>query len=379
MKRLLLCLFVPAILACQRIEGGGSSSGKNPQPPDKVDSHIWMSALVYPEGYDWQLDTGAVDPGRVALLCDGEISLLLDDSDSWSDHFVLAGHLYDDGRRAGRTVVRKDGKEFQSWEGEELVWDMALDNGSLYCLCTPLDGTSVSLRKDAVQICTYDGCWPDSRLYEDRGRLCFDVGGKKTGSVCGAEERFIDLSSEDNVISSSSHTMGGETWLRLEYIMNGLLHCTAVGNIDRQPLKGLVKPDEYLGFLYGGKSVLVEKSSGGKYSILRDFETLYESSQAFSRVVAVCDGDDVRALGRTGDGGWVLFSNGELILLPEGTRPSSSDPPAFRYGRLIVPLTLRNGRAAVLDDGKLTALSFNGRVDRVIIGRGSSGKLYLSY
>lgn len=357
----------------------GEESGKEIEEREDIDSHIWMSAYVYQEGCAWQLDTCSVDRGHPALLCDGEIIVLLEDRDSWASAIVAGGHIFDLLYDSGRSLLRCDGELCLDWEGEELVWDLAVSGRSLYCLCTARDGSSLCLRKDGKLLRSYEGCWPESGFYEDLGRLCFDVGGSRVGTVWDGGERLLDRGAFSDMDSMRAHTMGGELWLLAEFIYKGWQY-SAVGDVDSPPLKAVMEPYRYIGLLYGGRKVLVERESpSGHYEILADGELLLESGVAFTRLTSCCDGMSVRALGRTADGRWALMGDAGTEPLPEGLRPSPGLEMAFRYGRLIFPVVLQDGVAGLWDDGKTVSLGLNGRVEQLVIGRGSSGKYLLSH
>lgn len=363
----------------RKLDTRPEDSGKEIEEREDIDAHIWMSAVVYPDDYAWQLDTGSVDRGHPALLCDGNCLLVLEDRDSWCSTFVAGGHLFDGMHSEGKSCLRCDGKPLLDWDGEELVWDVALYGRSAYCLCTAIDGSSLILRKDGKQLRRYEGCWPESAFYEDGGRLCFDLGGRSTGTAWDGGEHLLDSEAFPDMESLKAHTMGGELWILAEFGHKGWRY-TAVGNVDRPPLSAVMEPMRYIGLLYGGRKVLVERENlSGHYELLADGELLYGSGEIFTRLASCCDAMSVRALGRTAEGLWALMDEDGLELLPEGVRPSPGLDMAFRYGRLIFPLVLQNGSAGIWDDGKLLDLGLNGRVEQVVIGRGSSGKYMLSH
>ena len=129
----LVCLLALAAGCDSReLDLRGEESGKEIEEREDIDSHIWMSAYVYPEGCAWQLDTCSVDRGHPALLCDGEILVLLEDRDSWASVIVAGGHIFDLLYDSGRSLLRCDGELCLDWEGEELVWDLAVSGRSLY-------------------------------------------------------------------------------------------------------------------------------------------------------------------------------------------------------------------------------------------------------
>ena len=88
--------------------------------------HLWVSAVEYPEGYDWKRDTAqGVVACRLVLFRDGDRALELPVREGVSAdadmHRINGGHLYSDDCTASETLICRDGKELFRYDGRETV------------------------------------------------------------------------------------------------------------------------------------------------------------------------------------------------------------------------------------------------------------------
>ena len=154
------------------------------------EGHIWLSAVEYPEGYDWKRDTArGVVPCRLVLFRDGkqvvEIVLRQEGVTPEADmHRIAGGHLYTDYvTPEGETVIGCDGTERFRYPGRELIRGFLLDGGAVYTLGQNRDGPGFSYRKDGIALFTCSDAVPvgaygpgsrrSGALYRDNDALCF--------------------------------------------------------------------------------------------------------------------------------------------------------------------------------------------------------------
>ena len=134
--------------------GASFREGEPDRPAAK--GSLWVSAVSYPDGYDWQRDTayGAVD-ARLVLFKDGEPAVTVRTGASYhvstdpDMHRIAGGHLYTDYSSANETWVGRDGKILFHYAGREMmagflaredgIWTLGLDR---------TDGKGISLRRD---------------------------------------------------------------------------------------------------------------------------------------------------------------------------------------------------------------------------------------
>ena len=152
-------------------------------------AHLWVSAVEYPEGYDWKRDTarGSV-PCRLVLFKDGDRALELPVGSGISPdadmHRIVGGHLYTDGCTATETVIACDGAERFRYPGRESLRGFLIDgDGSVHTLGQNRDGPGFSYRIDGESVYEQPtgnlfgspGCGTlrGGALYRDGASLCF--------------------------------------------------------------------------------------------------------------------------------------------------------------------------------------------------------------
>ena len=178
---------------------GASDSTGGPVviPPDG----LFVTAVAYPEGYDWRRDTARGDiRGRLLLLrmrdgaagCDTVLSLEAGAGRPVSldpdRHQFAGGHLYTQCITEAGTVYRRDGRTvLLSQEREYLRGILVMDDGAgtLYTLSQRLDGDGgFVLRRNWKPVLTREGgrihgsfgessFGPTGALFADGGQACF--------------------------------------------------------------------------------------------------------------------------------------------------------------------------------------------------------------
>lgn len=193
---------------------GRDSAGAVAIPPDG----LFVTAVSYPEGYDWRRDTahGSVR-GRVLLLrarekaaFDTILSLEAGPGKAVSldpdRHHFAGGHLYTECLTESGTVYRRDGQTVLRVSDREYVRGILSLEGDLYVLSQRLSGEGFLLRKNWKPLLSYDegrlhGSLGDAAfgrsgaLFEDDGQACFFYQDPNGGwhLVRGKEERAVAL------------------------------------------------------------------------------------------------------------------------------------------------------------------------------------------
>lgn len=125
------------------------SSGSGPETDSQ--EHVYLTAVRYPDGFNWELDTCAVE-GEVwiDLYRDGErvLSIPAGESIPPDMHRFCSGHLYSDASTETETIVCQDGKELFRFEGRECLRGFLVREGSVHTLGQDRDGEGLTYRID---------------------------------------------------------------------------------------------------------------------------------------------------------------------------------------------------------------------------------------
>ena len=206
MKNFLSIILLLIILAgCDRADGGVSRleafrdrytithryAGTTAREESRTDTVIYMTALEFPEGYDWRRDTsygevsGSIvlyrDSVRILEIPAGPGSLASLDPDL---HHLVAGHVYTESCTTDETVIGLDGERLFSYPGRELLCGLLAGGGEVYTLGRNRSGSGFSLRRNGeVLFSRPEGSvsahfsarpeYPSGALYRDGGHLYF--------------------------------------------------------------------------------------------------------------------------------------------------------------------------------------------------------------
>ena len=175
-------------------------SGPREETPDgREERHLWISAVEYPEGYDWKRDTARGQVAcRLVLFRDGSRVLELPVREGVSPdmdmHRIAGGHLYTDDVIGDETVLSCDGKEIFRYKGRETIRGfMAGSGGEIHTLGQNRSGAGFTYRIDGKIIHEE----PTGILFGEPGSGDF-----RSGAFCG-----------DKGISFSFSTTGGHVCL----------------------------------------------------------------------------------------------------------------------------------------------------------------------
>lgn len=167
---------------------GSSVPGQDTMERDTV---VYMTAVAFPEDYDWQRDTsfGGV-AARIVLYRDGEVvaevpagpgCIASPDHDL---HHLVGGRLYTEHCTSESTVIGRDGEVLFSYPGREFLCGLLVEGSDVYTLGQGRAGSGLSLRCNGRELfSSASGTpaahihdrpdYPSGALYRDRGRLCF--------------------------------------------------------------------------------------------------------------------------------------------------------------------------------------------------------------
>ena len=124
------------------------STGTDKRPPEE---HVWLTAVRFPDGFAWDLDTCAVD-GEVwiDLYRDGEKvrSQPAGASVHPDMHRYTGGHLYTDWSTDTETVLSRDGAELFRFEGREAIRGFLVREDGVHTLGQDRDGSGFTYRID---------------------------------------------------------------------------------------------------------------------------------------------------------------------------------------------------------------------------------------
>ena len=113
--------------------------------------HVYLTAVRFPDGYAWDLDTCAVDGAVwIDLYRDGQKvrSIPAGPSIHADMHRCLHGHLYADYSTETETVVSRDGAELFRFEGREALRGFLVREDGVHTLGQDRDGNGFTYRVD---------------------------------------------------------------------------------------------------------------------------------------------------------------------------------------------------------------------------------------
>lgn len=170
----------------------GQSQHREPSGPaaESPDTVIYICAVEFPEGYNWQRDTayGIVESNlavyrngtKTITVPVGGKNLVSSDPDM---HRVVNGHLYTDYVIGNQTIIKKDGREVFRYSGGESLCGFIVRDDGIWTLGQSRSGQGLTLRKNGKEIFSsatgfINGTFANQAfrggaLYEDSGSLYF--------------------------------------------------------------------------------------------------------------------------------------------------------------------------------------------------------------
>ena len=120
---------------------------------------VYMTAVEFPESYDWERDTAFGNVSCRLLLFSGKDRVLDLPAGAGEEispdpdmHRVAGGHLYTDYSTDTETVVRCDGKELFRYPGREYLSGFLVLDGHVHTLGVPRSGGGFTYRIDGVAV-----------------------------------------------------------------------------------------------------------------------------------------------------------------------------------------------------------------------------------
>ena len=157
-----LALFAAACIRDPLFPGTPRSSHEPPSGRERADTtaggdvippgeHVYLTAVRFPDGYAWDLDTCAVEGEvRIDLYRDGGLvrSIPAGASIHPDMHRYRGGHLYTDYSTQTETVLSRDGAELFRFEGREAIRGFLVREDGIHTLGQDRDGDGFSYRID---------------------------------------------------------------------------------------------------------------------------------------------------------------------------------------------------------------------------------------
>ena len=160
-KRIIFIGLVLLAAGCNRdLLPGSPRSSHEPSGRQRADSsakedvippgeHVYLTAVRFPDGYAWDLDTCAVEGSVwIDLYRDGSLvrSVPAGGSVHPDMHRYVGGHLYTDYSTDTETVVSRDGKELFRFEGREALRGFLVREDGVHTLGQDRDGEGFTYR-----------------------------------------------------------------------------------------------------------------------------------------------------------------------------------------------------------------------------------------
>jgi len=352
-------------------------------------STCYVTAIDYPAGYDWNSGDGEesvrcslvvfADAVPKLKLPIGKVHEVSADPDM---HRIADGNLYTIFCSEGNTVIKKDGKAFLRYEGEESVRGMVAADECIYTLGVPREGSGFTYRKNGELLMERRTGYVYERLNLDNEKTCFAFCQPVTTSD-GTEERYYMV--RNGRISMVEFP---EEVTRVWDIMSveGKT-CAAVSAGPWNTVTLIAGKEEKMVILpHGAEMTSCRLFSSGSDICIEGMYTkadgtiasgiwvegeqymLFETGQTIS---AVCSSDEdiccVLNPDEDNESG-IIFKNGRSHIMPDGYRCTGSMPVAVHDGILYAALTSLTARRPVLwKDGKTDSLKLNGPVCSVTI------------
>lgn len=386
-------LLVPGLAGCSLTDPGflpGTSRNEilngprgETSPKDQEDRHLWVSAVEYPEGYDWKRDTArGVVACRLVLFRDGDRTMELPVRSGVSPdgdmHRIAGGHIYTDDCTDEETFLCCDGKEILRYRGRETLRGFVVGSGGeIHTLGQNRGGPGLTYRIDGKIIHeeptgTLFG-EPGSGVFRS-GALCLDGGISFGFSTAGGRfclwedgsveelslrdpQKVFDLRLVDRKPVAVYSTQGNQ--LRL-----------CIGDNDFSPsnlraVHARILPDEA-----GGFRILLRYRAGNG----EEYDALMETNghvRAYTnvgfRVEAVMEGNSFVASDREGRVSAIGWKG--TVDRPEAGRWTLMGPPCIWMNgeEAWVGLTAQPPDCpAIWNKGEMTTLLMNGYLTGVV-------------
>ncbi len=190
MKKIVLAAAAALIVSCGLEEIGGKPvsgdddiwvrPGANTDSVSKSDAVLYVTAVEYPDRYDWRNDSGKeevkcslvvyADGAPLMKIPVGEKYGVSPDPDS---HRMVNGHLYTDYSYENETVIKKDGREIIRFAGREMICSLVESGDDVYTLGHDRDGGGFAYRRNGNVLLERDRGSSFEKLHRVNDNLCF--------------------------------------------------------------------------------------------------------------------------------------------------------------------------------------------------------------
>lgn len=356
------------------------------------ESICYITGIDYPPGWDWTDAVKESESVRCSLtvFADGVPMLRLpvgkghEVSTDPDMHEVINGHLYTIFCSDGHTSIRKDGKAFLRYEGEENVRAIVVDEENIHTLNVPRDGKGFTYRKNGELVMERHTGYAFERLHIDSGKMCFAFCQSVTTSN-GQSERYymvrdgrLNLVEFDEEIATVWDIMSHQGKICM-LVSSGPWRTTELIIEDENIAVRMPYGAEMLScrLFSSGEKVCIEgiytDKSGNIYSgiwIEGQEYMLFETGQSISGVCS-SDHDICCILNPDADNHvGIIFKSGKTWEMPEGYHFRGNNPMIVADGDLLIGLTsINEEKPLVWKNGQTTVLKLNGPICNLSLGQ----------
>ena len=345
--------------------------------------HFWATAVRFPDGYDWELDTCVVE-GTVwiDLFCDGALfrSFPAGASVHPDMHRYADGHLYADYSTDTETILLRDGEECLRFAGREALRGFVIREDGIHTLGQDRDGDGFTYRIEGHEAFRSPAGTvlgdPDRRngaLMEDGDRLFYCYGQDGSG---GKEYRVMREAEQYQVLQPNGtvydvRVAGGKVhWVQSTRTSLSLMEdgkATALQLKTGESARSCRIVPGPKGVLVGVHAV---RNGSGRSFVQSSDGQVYKLTDGSSWIDILCDGDDAGWLTANADGAPARFirRSGKALALPSGGFLAARDCALLRDGHFYLALSGHSGAPGYLVvDNDVTEIPFNGYFTSVTV------------
>lgn len=140
----------------------------------------YMTAMDYPDGYDWRVDTEKGSVKCSLTVFADEIPIMKipvgDEYEISSEpdmHRMIGGHIYTDYSTDSETVIKKDGKEIFRFDGREMILDAYVSGQDFLTLGCPRKGNGLTFRKNGTAVFQKNNAVPFNKMLTKNNGISF--------------------------------------------------------------------------------------------------------------------------------------------------------------------------------------------------------------
>lgn len=155
-------------------------------------SHIFISAVEFPDGYNWKTDREFGNVNCNLILFDNGKEVLSVPAGKGSEissdldmHRVADGHLFSEFTSPAETVIKMDGEECIRYKGREFLKGLLVKENKIYTLGQDKSGKGFSFRRNGTCLTSSKNGEVLGELFEDDGQICFVYSESSEGTEQG--------------------------------------------------------------------------------------------------------------------------------------------------------------------------------------------------